>query len=288
VDAGYWLKLWMVDAVSICGRLLTPRPAPGIRILVYHDIRDVAPAEDPLRITVPPMLFERQIRHLHETGARFLSLEDSARALAGGDVPDRAVAITFDDGYHSFLTEALPILRRYGVPATLFVAVGYVGGAGFPFSAGTLVSRPLNWLELQRIAATPGIWIGSHTTTHRFLHRLAPAERFDELARSRDILQTRLGQPVRALAYPFGGWGAFPIDVQEAVEAAGYTTACTNVMGTNRRGANLLALRRVRVGWEDGRWRFKLKVAGGYDWGDGVRHLLARRSTAPGAARKRR
>jgi peptidoglycan/xylan/chitin deacetylase (PgdA/CDA1 family) len=277
----FWLRLWALDAISFLASPLRMGAAVKARILVYHDVGDVLPALDPFRLSVPPALFERQIRHLRQAGFQFLSLDDTARGLAEGSVPPRSVAITFDDGYVSFLTDVLPILRRYGVPATLFVAAAYVGAARFPFNSSGPFSRPLTWPELQQVASAPGIQIGSHTMTHRHLHLLTPHDRRDELIQARATLEARLGQPVRTFAYPYGAWGTFPADVQADVAAAGYTIACANVKGTNAYGANPLALHRVRIGWEDDLWRFRLKIIGAYDWSDQVRRPLTRASESP-------
>lgn len=111
--------------------------------------------------------------------------------------------------------------------------------------------------------------------THPRLHELASDQRRDELVRSRELLESRVGRPVRNFAYPFGAWGTFPPDVQADVRAAGYAVACANVMGPNRMGANAFALRRVRLGWEDARWRFRRKIAWAYDWSDQMRRLAA-------------
>ena len=57
-----------------------------------------------------------------------LSLREALAAIDAGRVPPRAVCITFDDGYRSVHDLALPVLRRLGLPATVFVSSGYVGG----------------------------------------------------------------------------------------------------------------------------------------------------------------
>lgn len=58
-------------------------------------------------------------------------------------MPDHAAVIAFDDGYLSFLTEAVPILRRYGAPATLFVTAGYLDTPRFSFNRAGPFTRPL-------------------------------------------------------------------------------------------------------------------------------------------------
>ncbi len=116
--------------------------------------------------------------------------------------------------------------------------------------------------------------VGSHTVTHRALDELDPREQDDELARSRDTLERRLGHPVRVLAYPFGGWDTFPDELRRRVSTHGYRAACANVMGRNDTRTDRFALRRVRIGWNDTLWRFRLKIDGAYDWSDRVRRLL--------------
>jgi peptidoglycan/xylan/chitin deacetylase (PgdA/CDA1 family) len=101
---------------------VSPRCAAAA--LVYHSIADVE--RDPFGITVSPADFEGQMEVL---ARRFnvLSLEQLCAGLDRGELPDRAVVVTFDDGYANNLTAALPSLTAHGVPATLFVATGYIG-----------------------------------------------------------------------------------------------------------------------------------------------------------------
>lgn len=98
---------------------------PNAQILIYHRIND---DRDPYFGGVPTAVFERQVEYL---ASRFhvLPLSRLVAALRDGSVPDDAVAITFDDGYRDNYTHALPILKRYGVPATIFVTTGAIGSA---------------------------------------------------------------------------------------------------------------------------------------------------------------
>lgn len=100
-----------------------------LRTLVYHRLEDPAiPRHDlaPDPVSASPALFERHIQHL----ARFYSpvgADEVHAALAGRHaLPRRAVLVTFDDGYRCFLDIAWPILKRYGVPAVLFVPTAFV------------------------------------------------------------------------------------------------------------------------------------------------------------------
>lgn len=105
-------------------------------ILLYH--RTTERESDPLGVCVSPANFASQLEVLRTT-RELLPLAD----IRAGDVPPRAAAVTFDDGYHDNLEHAAPALAAAGVPATLFVATGHVAdGKGFW------------WDELERILNT--------------------------------------------------------------------------------------------------------------------------------------
>ena len=105
-------------------------------ILMYHRVADVAP--DPWGLCVTPGHFAEHLAVLRSC-SRPARLQELSDALATGTLPDQMVVITFDDGYADNLHSAKPLLDRYEVPATVFVASGYVGE-----------SREFWWDELER------------------------------------------------------------------------------------------------------------------------------------------
>jgi peptidoglycan/xylan/chitin deacetylase (PgdA/CDA1 family) len=120
--------------------------------------------------------------------------------------PD-GVAITFDDGFSNFLEYALPELKRYAFPATVFVVNRHVGGRNdWPSQAPGIPVLPLmNWDELAAIARD-GISIGAHTLTHPSLTELSPEELENEIRDSKSELEQRLLREVGLFAYPYGHW----------------------------------------------------------------------------------
>jgi peptidoglycan/xylan/chitin deacetylase (PgdA/CDA1 family) len=96
----------------------------GLRILAYHRVCDTW--FDPLSMCLSPELFERNLRHIR---AQYLplTLEEGLYLLREGKkLPEKAVALTFDDGYADNLSTALPLLKHYGIPATVFINVNAV------------------------------------------------------------------------------------------------------------------------------------------------------------------
>lgn len=105
---------------------LVRRAGPGAAVLLYHRVVDID--NDPQLLAVSPRRFDEQMRRLAE-GFHPISLTRLVSNIRKADVPRNAVAVTFDDGYFDNLTHALPILEAHGIPATVFVATGTIGGA---------------------------------------------------------------------------------------------------------------------------------------------------------------
>jgi len=187
-------------AVRAIQRLL-PRRRAGFKVLAYHLID--AGTGSP--VDLPRGAFRRQLDELAATG-EVIGLDDAVAALSEGTaVGRRMTAITFDDAYANFAAVAWPELRLRGLPATLYVPVGFIAGAAGPPVRGTDGLRAASWEELGAMAGE-GLAIGSHTVSHPDLRRLEDAAIDGELRGSRDALEARLGVPVRSLCYPRGLW----------------------------------------------------------------------------------
>lgn len=102
-------------------RNLLRRREPGAVVMLYH--RVAALSGDPQLLAVSPDRFDEHMR-LIARDYQPISLSWLASCMRRGDVPERSVVVTFDDGYADNLTYALPILAKHGVPATVFVATG--------------------------------------------------------------------------------------------------------------------------------------------------------------------
>ncbi len=169
----------------------------GLPVLTYHAIdtrRSV--------IATDPVWFEETIARLIGAGYRALSLGDWV-ARGRPDEPG-GFAVAFDDGLSSILRVA-PVLRRYRVPATVFLVTGRVGADNaWPGQRGDVAIEPLlSWSELSELAAT-GFEIAAHGVTHTPFDRLDDASLERELRESRATIEDRLGRPCRLLAYPNG------------------------------------------------------------------------------------
>ena len=102
---------------------------PAFQILTYHRVNDDA---DPFFSALPTGVFEQQMTHVART-YRVLPLTELVEQLRRGGLPRNALAVTFDDGYRDNLTHAAPILARLRLPATIFLATGFIGTAEVPW-----------------------------------------------------------------------------------------------------------------------------------------------------------
>jgi peptidoglycan/xylan/chitin deacetylase (PgdA/CDA1 family) len=170
-------------------------------VLTYHSIDDSRSA-----ISVSPDAFERHVRWLASGRVRVVPLDE----LAARPPDEDAVALTFDDAFENFGTRAAPRLAAHGLPVTLFVVTGCVGGTndwhGRP-APGIPTLPLLDWPALERLAAA-GTSLGAHSRTHPDLTRLDAASLDDEIFGSAESLRTRLGHAPRAFAYPYGRFNA--------------------------------------------------------------------------------
>ncbi len=228
-----------------------------MRILYYHSISD-----DPVRSSVSPPVFERQIEHLVERGYRVLPLSEVAAAVASGRrLSDKSVVITLDDGFRDNYERAFPILVRARIPATIFLTVGYIGGDRLPTLTRTdFTPRPLSWDQVAEMRAH-GLEFGSHTLTHPMLSRVPIDVARREITDSKRILEDKLGAAVSLFCYPRG-------DFNESVKRLvreDYLAACTTLPGVNDERTDPFALRRTYVSRQDSPAEFAKKVEGAYD-----------------------
>jgi len=199
------------------------RREPLVAVLCYHDVSDNPSANVE---TVSPEALQNHIRRLRSQGWKFrtvsqvLSFRETWNRL-----PKKTAVLTFDDGYRSFLTEVLPILRQEKVPASLAVITAFVD------APPAMMPPLLTWDELREIQGSGLVEILSHShalhlhdvanpqgltapaiTTRLYLTDLSRYENRDEystriltdLVRSREILKEKLGIDAQVLAWPYG------------------------------------------------------------------------------------
>jgi len=239
----------------------------SLPVLTYHAID-----QRPAAISTTPALFRRQLEELAGRGLTGISLAQAfAEREQTGGFPPHSVALTFDDGYLSVFTEALPLLTAHGFTATVFLAAGLVGLAADAARARNpdFDRDLLDWRQAEELLRA-GFEIGSHSVSHPDLTRLEPAALERELGDAKSQLQQRLQVPVESFAYPYGRLNG------TVRSAAGrhYRRACTTRLGRCEAAADPLRIDRIDMYYMQSSRRFLELLDGGLDTWLRTRRLL--------------
>ena len=226
----------------------------GTLILMYHAIGQ--PNEPAGPFVMPAHRFAKQISWLKKMSYQPISLAQFLECQRENRLPPaRSVVITFDDGYADNYTMAFPILRQYGIPATIFLVTDFVDLVNTWDQEVQLQGRPLmSWTQIQEMAGQ-GIDFGAHSKTHHSLTAIPLLQAKDEITGSRRQLETKLDVPVTLFAYPYGEYNP---SIQTVIQDAGFTAGCTIDTGLNCLITSSLGLRRAEVQGTDSLIRFWL------------------------------
>ena len=211
-------------------------PREAVPILFYHVINRPPPGTAQPELWVSREDFAAQVATLARLGYHAVTLQQVYDAWHhGGLLPSKPIVLSFDDGYHSQYSNALPILRARGWPGVLNLEV-------------KLLDSDLRPPEV-RAMIQAGWEVDAHTFTHPDLTTLPADELRRQVAGSREAIRRRFGVPVNFFCYPAG---RFDRAVETEVRSAGYLGATTTQPGLASPAGSPFELRRIRVNGSDG------------------------------------
>jgi peptidoglycan/xylan/chitin deacetylase (PgdA/CDA1 family) len=155
----------------------------------------------PSKIAITQDDFKAQMKYLKENGYHVITLDQLLGFLDYQEqIPEKSVAITFDDGWISVYDIAFPILKKYGFPATIFIYTDFIGGG-----------KAMSWKQIKELSEA-GFDIQCQTKTHRDLTVLKEKESFKEYFKSlemeisypKKLIKKKLNKECKCLAYPYG------------------------------------------------------------------------------------
>jgi peptidoglycan/xylan/chitin deacetylase (PgdA/CDA1 family) len=227
-----------------------------ISILLYHSI-DLNNAH----YNVNPEQFEMQMEYLRKN-YDVVSLDTILNFIKKGkNLPEKPVAITFDDGYYSVYQNAYPVLKRYRFPAAVFIATGYVQKQ-MPLNRIQL--RMLGWNEIREMSNND-VTIGAHTITHPDLEQVDLETAKKEILGSREEIEENIGKDVRYFASPYGRENE---EIVNLIRSMGFDYAFGQLSSKEfiRKGANHLIPNRTEIDSSVAFWMFKVKLTKAVDW----------------------
>lgn len=215
----------------------------SIPVLNYHSI-DVNPNNNAV---LDPKKLDEQMAHLASEGYKTLTLQEFIDIWDGKkEAPDKAILLTFDDGYTDNFTNAMPILKKYDFRATMFVSVGMTGQDGY-FA---------DWDQI-RAMRDAGWDIQPHGTTHPYLNKLSAEEQELEITESIKQLKEHAGVDTLAFCYPYGNRNATTLKL---LEKHGVRFAFTIDQGRTEPSQSPLELKRIFVGGKESMATFLKKL----------------------------
>lgn len=201
-----------------------------IPILMYHSISDNDPNNT---LLVPINQFEEQVKWLREEGFTPMLLDDVVQAFNTGKVPERPVAITFDDGYADNYTEAYRILKEYNMKATFFIITNYIDADGWYMNSNMLKEMSNN-----------GMGIENHTSIHIEFTNISREDKALIIKDGMNELKEMVGVESNFVCYPVGKYDDETIEVEKEL---GIKAAVTTENGVTSLSDGLYSLKRLRI-----------------------------------------
>lgn len=235
------------------------------RILMYHMVSSHKKNAKFNGLRVEPIEFEKQIKYLVENNWTFFTMSQLIEKK--DNLPNKSIAITFDDGYEDNFTNAFPILKKYNAKATIYIVVDrhdreWSSKRKEKNSSGELKNEPkLLDDQIVKLIDSGLIEIGSHTITHDNLPTLSIEDKKVEISDSKRHIEEKFKIKCNSFCYPFGLYDKEDVKI---VKESGYTNATVTKKGIDDLSKlDLFELKRITVSGKDNMIAFKIKLKRG-------------------------
>lgn len=219
-----------IELKKISNYISKPISDTFVPILMYHSISDRDPSNT---LLVSPSEFENEMAWLHDNGFTSLSLDELYYSLTTGNIPERPVVITFDDGYDDNYINAYPILKKYGLIGNFFIITDYMDThPGFMT------------VDMLKEMHSNGMVIESHTSNHQELKNLSDEDKKTSIKNAQNFLKEKLNIDSKFLCYPVGRYDEATKNVASSL---GVKLAVTTEPGLANINQGLTSLKRVRI-----------------------------------------
>ncbi|MBU3191719.1 polysaccharide deacetylase family protein [Clostridium bowmanii] len=214
-----------------------------IPILMYHSIS----YEKGNTARIPKEKFKEQMKYLKDNKYTTLTVDELYSYMQTGKlVPIKPIVITFDDGYKDNYTNAYPILKEFGLKATVFVITNTIDTEKNYLTSNEIRSMDSNNMR-----------IASHTTAHEQLDKISYSDNVKTMTASKAKLEKILGRNINYFAYPYG---VNNDSTRKAAKESGYKLAFSTQYGWIDKDDNIYSLGRIFVSSNLNLEQFKAKL----------------------------
>lgn len=214
---------------------------PRFKIITYHGV----PKSNPEDYEISLENFTNQMAYLSDEGYNVIPLHQAFLRLYNGTIGSKTVVITFDDGHESIWDNAIPILKQYSFPSTIFIPTGLVGKIDNTSEFRGLPRKISNWDTILENYNNKGVSIGGHSVSHCNLCNLTNQELEEEIHASYEALSNQLGHNNYYFAYPFG---LLNDNVKKTLENSKYCGAlCFGSVLSNSQNTDPYLLKREKI-----------------------------------------
>lgn len=229
----------------------------GPSILMYHSV-----GHNQAFFTVKPKIFEKQLAYLKNKGFKIVFLSELIRLLKEKQDCSKIVVLTFDDGYLDNYEIVLPLLKKYQLPATIFLITGLLGSN---WANSENISLPLlREPEIKEIILSGLVEFMPHSVNHKKVTKITNEEIDYETIESKKNIERLTGKNANIFAYPKGRSNQQAIDI---IRKNGFIAAVTTTEGlVNLNNYNLYQLPRNAVNSKTSRAQFIGKLSNSIDY----------------------
>ncbi|WP_455654647.1 poly-beta-1,6-N-acetyl-D-glucosamine N-deacetylase PgaB [Phascolarctobacterium sp.] len=227
------MKLFVIFVSIICF-WATNICSASVVVLTYHELDNTVANNKKDIWSASSSNFEKHVQYFKKQEYRFISLDEYIEYCKGNiQLPEKTVMLTFDDGYESFYTKALPVLKKYNVPAMLSVVSSWIEGQKPPE-----LRKLVTWEQLRELEAMKLVTVVSHTDSLHVQRVINPQGGFNSCIENRLYFQDRyendleydkrirndfekvqqlfkekLGHSARALVWPYGKYSGKAVQI---------------------------------------------------------------------------
>ncbi len=220
-----------------------------LAVIYYHDI--VGPGMGYSYQKTEESRFEEQMRFLSENGWHTLLMEDLDIPL-----PDKAVLITFDDGFASVYERAVPIMRKYGIKGNILLPTKYIEDSD---------PRFMSWEQLRELYDKKELSIAAHTHSHVDIRTLDEQQMKEEINKSACLIEKHLSVCTKSFCMPYGKYNNTSLKLLKTTGEYKYIFASFyGLAPESRLRTNLIP--RIGINNDDTIKAFEDKLVGKYNW----------------------